>query len=284
MQPVKINIYISFVPSDKVWLDKLLEWLYPIRDEVNLIYNNPPPPPEPLPLPWQLLLFWYTLPDARRPYSHTLRHLQKRAHIYLFLTSYKSLSSSQIGEEITEAVNRYIEQGDKYLRIFPVIVSPCLWQEKSRLGRFKPIGPKKPLSAFKPDDEAFLELTDQLSKVIQSLQRNLDERVYAGTKALGPGNKPVVADQEELYTTLAQPVQAFRPPEWLGWVILLGLIVATLASLGPKNSILKPARYQNIPKFEKKPPEYHRDFPMMPPPADNPLPVPEDSTYKSNNK
>jgi hypothetical protein len=280
MEPVKINLYISYTPEDKPYLEKLLSWLYPMRDEVNIFFNSPPPGAEPLALPWQLLLFWYRLPDARRSYKHILKHQLERAHIYLFLTSYKSLASRVVEDEITTAVNRHIQLGDRYLRIFPVIVAPCRWQEKSRLGRYKPIGPKKPLSAMSPQEDGFLQLTDQLALVIQELKRNLDEWKYGATtgsgKALGSGNYKVQPDVgEDIATLLAEPEPEFRPPEWLGWVILIGLVVLTMGSLGRKLPTSRDLRFRNAEPAEKRPPEYHRENPMVPPPKDMPLP-PED--------
>lgn len=63
------NIFISHVPSDKPVLDKLLQWLHPMRDEVNIYFKAPPPPPKQLPLPWQLLLFWYQPPNYSKSLS-----------------------------------------------------------------------------------------------------------------------------------------------------------------------------------------------------------------------
>ena len=42
MEPVKINLYISYTPEDRQELEMLLEWLYPMQDEVNIWFYDCP--------------------------------------------------------------------------------------------------------------------------------------------------------------------------------------------------------------------------------------------------
>ncbi len=262
MRSAKVNIYISYTAGDRAYLAKLLQWLYPMRDEVNLWYFSPPGGPETLAFPWQILLFWYSPPDPRQYYAHTLSSQVESAHIYLFLTSYRSLIDRRVEEEITAAVNRHVEHGDKFVRVFPVVVSPSHWKNHSRLARFKTLGPKKPLSQIQPEEEGYLELTEQLSKEIKTLQRNLDELKFA---RLQPGESP------QTWPALLGEVQTFQapeamsPPEWLGWVIIAALVLSVWYSISPSLPSLPNRRYQNI-EHEHSPPEFPREYPLMPPP------------------
>jgi hypothetical protein len=154
------------------------------------------------------------------------------------------------------------------------------------LGRYKPIGPKRPLSVIQPEEEGFLQLTDQLALVIQDLKRNLDEAKFAGKgKALGSGSYKVQPDTgADEATLLTEPEPEFRPPELLGWAILLGLIIITMAGLGHKLPSSRSLRFKNAEPAEKRPVEYQRENPMMPPPKDMPLPPAEDTIKKAYDK
>jgi len=285
MQPVKINLYISYSPEDRLYLEKLLRWLYPMQDEVNIWFEDPPSPPPPLPLPWQILLFWYQQPDPRRSYYRVMNQQFERAHIYLFLTSYKSLSNSGIEAQITRAVEREISVGARYLRIFPVILSPSRWKEMSGLARYKPLGPPLPLSVTKPEEEGFLELAEALQSVIQDLKRNLDERKYHVARTAGPETAVEIAERmpqpdlgEDPDGVKYQPDEGFRPPEWLGWVILLTIIILTISRLGPNLPSTKSVRYHNIDSTGIRPPEFLRENPLMPPAFLPAFPVADDDS------
>ncbi len=184
------------------------------------------------------------------------------AHIYLFLTSYRSLIDRRVEEEITAAVNRHVEHGDKYVRLFPVVVSPSHWKNHSRLARFKTLGPRRPLSQVEPEEEGFLELTEQLSKEIKALQRNLDELKFARSQpGESPHTWPALLGEAQTF----QAPDAMSPPEWLGWVIIAALVLSVYYSLSPSLPSLPNRRYQNIEHVEQ-PPEYPREYPLMPPP------------------
>ena len=266
MRSAKVNIYISLTAEDRQYLAKLLRWLQPMRDEVNIWYLSPPKAVEPLSFPWQILLFWYTPPNPLAYYARTLQSQFESAHIYLFLVSHRSLTDARVGEEITGAVNRHVEHGDRYVRIFPVVVSPSHWKNHSRLARFKTLGPKKALNQVQPEEEGYLELTEQLSKEIKVLQRNLDELKYARAQpSESPQAWPPLLGEAKTY-----PIpDAVSPPEWLGWVILLALVLSVWYSLSPSLPSMPARRYRHI-DYEQKPPEYRREHPMMPPPDETP--------------
>lgn len=267
MTPVKINLFISCDRADRHYRDTLLSWLYPMRDEVNLWFEQPPEPPEPLSLPWQILLFWYNPPDERYDYVKSVQKQKERAHIYLFLTSYRSLSNHYIQGDISLAVNRRIARSDDLNPlIFPVLLSPSHWQQSSGLSGYKPLGPKKTLAEVKPIEEGFLQLTDQLAKYIKVLQRRLtEERFYqsrlaktdAGLVPAPERAQPYLGDDDE--ATEMPEVVRVELPEWLGWGIIALLIVLTYRGLQPA---LPTSRkfYQSVGQER----EYPRENPMAP--------------------
>ncbi|MEI6409239.1 MAG: hypothetical protein WCR52_07655 [Bacteroidota bacterium] len=278
MEPVKINLYISYAPEDRQELEKLLEWLYPMQDEVNIWFYDPPPPDDPLTLPWQLLLFWYRQPDHLEDYNRIVQERLERAHIYLFITSYRSLISSSVEYEITRAVQRYVEIGDRYLRIFPVIFRPSQWKDKSRLAHFKPLGPGKPLLSIHPKEEGFMALSEELNKVIAVLKRNLNEyrQMSASSAVTTQSAAPDFGYDPD--SIEFEPKAGVSPPEWLGWVILAGLLIYTLYAIRPHAPAGANTRFKNVEPPSARPVEYPRENPLAPPTETAPFPALEDTT------
>lgn len=275
MEQVKVNLYISFTPEDAGDVKKLLEWLYPMQDEVNIWFYNPPPPDDPLTLPWQLLLFWYRRPDHLADYNRVMRERFERAHIYLFVTSQRSMLNRGIERDITRAVKRYVELGERYVRIFPVIFKPSQWKDKSKLAHFKPLGPGKPLLSISPQEEGFMALSDELNKVIAGMKRNLNEfRQMAGNSVIK--SAPDFGQDPDAIEFV--PADSANPPEWLGWVILAGLLIYTLYALRPALPDLPKTRFKNVESPYSRPDEYRRENPMYPPDETAPFPSLEDST------
>lgn len=282
MATAKVNVFISYAPEDRRALDKLLKWLYPMRDEVNLWYNRPPHPPEEFSLPWQLLLFWYYPPDQRSAYARVYRAQRNHAHVYLFLTSYNSLSNKGVEEDIETAVTRR-GAGDDFLGpfIYPVLLSPSRWQEVSRLAGFKPMNSGKPLSALKVEDEGYLAITEELSALIKLLQSRLQEEKFyqsrltqpvAGGAVLSAGNLVRAENREEPLEF--HEIPQFRPPEWLGWSILLFLFISVLNYLMP-NRITQNSRLDRLPNARDHGPEYRRENPLAPTSDTITIPPPE---------
>jgi hypothetical protein len=269
MTPVKINLFISCDRSDGHYLKTLLTWLYPMRDEVNLWYERPPDPPPELPLPWQLLLFWYSPPNSRREYYLRLQKQKERAHIYLFLTSYKSLNNNMIQADVSLAVNRRIATGDDLNPlIFPVLLSPSHWQEQSGLSGYKPLGAKKTLAETKPIEEGFLQLTDQLAKFVKVLQRRLtEEKFYQARLVTSDSNLATASDRAHPYlgddddATEMPEITSIELPEWLGWGIIALLIVLTYRGLQPPLPVT-PKYYRSNTERQM---EYRREYPLAPP-------------------
>lgn len=279
MVPVKVNVFISYAPEDRPQLDKLRRWLYPMLDEVNLWYNDPPRKAPELSLPWQILLFWYSPPDFREKYQKVLQARREKAHIYLFLTSYKSLSNKTVESDIDIAARRRIE-GDDVVGpfVFPVILSPSRWKEESRLAGFKPMGHGIALSTMKLEEEGYLEITEELSSLIKVLQARLGEAKFYQSRLVSADQGQISAGKKvrpylgELPEALEfQEIAYFQPPEWLGWSLLLFLFISLIGSLMPTR-VLGPARYENVKSANDHGWEYPREHPLAPPKDSIPFP------------
>jgi hypothetical protein len=269
--PVKVNIFISYAPEDKKQLEKLLRWFYPMRDEVNLFYKDSPKPPVQLSLPWQILLFWYTAPDLRGKYQRIYEAQREKAHIYLFLTSYKSLSNKQIEDDIEVAARRRIE-GDDFMGpfVYPILLSPSRWTEESRLAGFKPLADGIPLSSFKQEEDGYLTVTEEVASMIKDLQNRLGEAKFSAMRKVSPdvspsrANKqtgPYLGDAEESLNF--HDIEPFEPPEWLGWSILLFIFISFINYMLPD----RPAgagRYENVKNEKDFGWEYMREHPIVP--------------------
>jgi len=275
MSPVKVNLFISHAPADKPAADRLMEWLYPMRDEVNMWHYAPPQKPEALALSWRLLLPWYRPVDPRILYAETLKIRRENAHIYLFLTSYKSLSNKQVEEDISLAVSRRIdcEWDDLAPLVMPILLSPSQWKEESRLAQFEPLAGGLELSKFTQIEDGYLLVTEQISALVKVLQVRLNEtRFYQNhpigqEKDISPASKnslPYLGENPEQFDF--NPPSPFRPPDWMGWS-LIALIFTLSAGSFRKNhpavsSLHLKARPDN--EFEI---EYPRKLPMIPPPG-----------------
>lgn len=270
MTPVKINIYVSYTKQDEEVLRQLQHWLHPMRDEVNIWYVNPPAPVPSMPAPWNLLFFWYDPPDSMDLYRKVLIAQLQRAHIYIFLTNHRSIIDERIGQEIDFAVKRRIA-GEHELNplIFPLITSPCQWKRDSRLSGYKPLGSFKSLAEAKIKEEAYLEVTEQLTQAVRSLQIPLNEARYAllkmtpeARKALKPN--PYIDDDPGAVTYKAPTVS--YPPVWLGWALILLMFISVAGAIYRANPRIIRKRGDNAEHMEVRPEEYRRENPIMPPP------------------
>lgn len=219
-----LNLYISHAPGDTAYLAQLLQWLKPLEDRyfLRIWYNRPPPRAQELPLPWNLLLFWYSPPRPPAPFQPDPPPELYEGHIYLFLTSHRSLAAPHIEQvEIPAATSRYHDLGAPLVRIFPVLVAPSHWKTYSRLAHFAPLGPRRSLEETSPKEEGYRELVAQLQPVIETLRRNWMEKHHQDGLPLDEFNRPAPR---------ALPPPAFAAlPGWLGWV-LMGLLLYSVAN------------------------------------------------------
>lgn len=241
MTPVKLNVFICHSPDDKTAAKELYEFLRPMHDEVNIWYSDPPPEPKLLSLPWLWMssIFPIFRPyDYRPDYAKVEQRRKERAHIYLFLTSHKSLNDPKIEHDIRYVATRRVEGDWLSPRVYPVILAPSLWKEKSALSSYETLGPKKTLYEIKPIEEGYREIAVQLSKAVKEMQRDLDEAKFAQSRLAAPdganlpalqGAQPYLGGADEQLEFHA-PKQT-HPPEWLGWMIWFFLIIALLRGL-----------------------------------------------------
>ncbi len=266
MTPVKLKVYISHTPDDKNTVKQLYEFLRPMHDEVDIWYNDPPPAPKPLSVPWE----WFSsfLPifqprDYRDEYAKVDKRRKEKAHIYLFLTSYKSLNDARVQNDIRFVAERRVENDWLSPHIYPIIMAPSMWKERSTLSKFKTLGPKKALIEIKPIEEGYYEIATQLSKVIKEVQRDLDEAKFAQARLVAPDTaalppsrqaQPYLGGEDETLEFKA-PAQV-NPPEWLGWLIWFFLFFSVMRGL--RGELMRPT----IGHYEKS--GFQREQPARP--------------------
>ena len=282
MTPVKVNIFISHAPADKPAADQLLEWLYPMRDEVNVWHYDPPQRPEELSLSWRLLLPWYRQVDPRVLYAETLKSRRENAHIYIFLTSYISLSNKQVEDDAILAISRRVdcEWDDLAPLVLPVLLSPSRWKEESMLAQFEPLASGKPISHFAQPEEGYLRVTEQISALVKVIQVRLNEtRFYhyhpeTHGHAVQPASKnslPYLDENPDQFKF--DPPAPFRPPDWMGWSVI-ALIFTLSAGSFRKNHPAVSSLHLNARPDKEFQIEYPRKLPMAPPPANSEIVFP----------
>jgi len=261
-----LHVYISYAPEDKACLDKLVEWLTPMQEDyfLRIWYNHPMPAPPRLPDIWQMLFFWYRPERPGLPYHPHLTYQTREGHIYLFLTSHHSLRVAHINQiEIPTAVDRYTELGQRFIRIFPVMVSPSHWKQHSSLSGFATLGPKKSIAETQPQEDAYLAIVEQLKPAIEELRRNwMEEFKRQGRSLEAFKHPPMLEEGRPVWKSL---------PRWTGWLIL-GLILYSVMNWYTDSC--SPRYYKRLrdvlpPVFERPPEEFPRSEPYR-----SPLPVP----------
>lgn len=270
---VKVNIFISHAPADKAAAEQLMEWLYPMRDEVNVWHYDPPRKPEELPLSWKLLLPWYQPVDPRVLYAETVKIRRDNAHIYLFLTSHKSLADKQVEQDVVTAVSRRVdcEWNDLAPLILPVILTPSRWKEASKLAKFEPLAKGVPISKFERPEDGYLMLAEQLSKLVKVVQVRLNEsRFYQyhptlNEKGVMPAAKnsfPYLGENPEQFNF--DPPTPFRPADWVGWSVIALIFMMTAGSFRKTHPAVSSLHLKARPAHEYEI-EFPRKPPMMPP-------------------
>lgn len=275
-----LNLYISHAPEDAQYTQEIREWLRPMEEKYHfrIWYNHREPSPV-LAFPWNILFFWVNPNQYRRlPYHRALIHEAGQAHIYLFLISQKSITTPWIEqEEVPIAVERYQRMGNKYVRIFPVILSSSQWKMQSRLAGFPTLGPPgRALNQVHPREDGLNTLVEQLRPVIEELRRNHIEESKRLGLPVNTFNQPAPAWEDT-------PDEIVPFPNWLGWIIVIG-ILASVANW--YSSYCKPRYAPYYPSLDRDPVEYDRSRdpmntrPAVKPPLEIPV-VPADSVKGS---
>lgn len=166
-----VKIFVSYSRADKEMCEALVASFAPMQDEglVTLSYDGGLTPGE--------------------NYFDRLEEMIETADVALFLVSPASLSSAAVEIELRYALTRFnADSTGKALRIVPVILNRCDWQE-TPLGVFQcmPIG-AVPLSELDDPTEALRDIVVAIRNLAASLrapQRNKrwelfdDDQVYA---------------------------------------------------------------------------------------------------------
>lgn len=253
-----INLYISHAPADKQFVAQFMQWFKPMQEKyyIRVWYNHPEPEPI-VPFPWNVLFFWYSPQRSNRPYHKDMAKELDQAHIYLFFTSQKSITTGWIDtEEVPKAVDRLQQLGRNYIRIFPVVVSSSQWKTYSRLATFPTLGPAgKAINQVTPQEDAWNTLMEQLVPVIEELRRNhIEENKRLGLPIDSFNKKPAPWGDV--------PQQVVPLPDWTGWVIIAA-ILWLLAHGYAQYCTQKHKPYW--PKKNPAPVEYQRENPVRPP-------------------
>lgn len=289
MTPIKVNIFISHAPADKASADRLLEWMYPMRDEVNLWHYDPPKKPAELPPSWQILSIFFWEPinfimktffgwkpfDLLELYNEKTKLRRENAHIYIFLTSYKSLADKQVESDIVLSSTRRIEcsWGDLAPLVMPILLTPSRWKDTSRLAQFKPLVNGIELSRFPQPEEGYLLATEQIVAQAKSLQAKLNEARYfkyypeLDAKSIVPASRychPYLGEDPDQFEF--NPPKPFRPSDWSGWAVIILIIMLSVGSFEKNSQAIYSLHLHARPAKEYQT-EYPRKMPLAPPPA-----------------
>ena len=262
--PTLLNIYISHAAADRSYVVQLVEWLKPLQEKYHfrIWYDHPEPPPV-IPFPWNVLFFWYNPAKQRLPYHRDLVVELEQAHIYLFLTSQKSINTPWIEqEEIPRAVDRLQRYGNSFIRIIPVPITASQWKNTSRLATFPSMGPPgRSINQIQPREEAWLQLIEQLRPVILEIRQNLMEE----HKRLG---LPLQSFHQAPPPWADTPRNVVPLPNWIGWTIA-ALLFWSLFNWFSDQCTPKYKPYW--PKKNTPQEEYQREFPVTPTPREDTL-------------
>ena len=254
-----LNIYISHAPADQAYVAHFMQWIRPMQAQYHFrIWFDHPEPDPIVPSPWNVIFFWYSPRSKKRPYNRNMHEELEKGHIFLFFTSQKSIATPWIDQlEVPRAVERYQQEGSKYVRIYPVLIANSQWKIHSRLAGFKTLGPVgKPLSTIKPAEDGWFTLMEELRKVIPELRENHIQQ-----------HKQLALPTDSFHTPppqwMDEPEIVIPLPNWSGWLVVIGLVIGSVTFLADQ---IKPSHKEYWPKKElPKTPQYTPTLPTVTP-------------------
>jgi hypothetical protein len=269
---MKVNVFIVHAPEDKAKADRLMEWLHPIQDEVNLWHYSPPARPGPLPLSWRILMPWYHQVDPVALYREPLKRRRENAHIYVFLTSSISINHPRFQEDLSLALARRADCEREELGplILPLLWNKSDWEKRSRLGAFEPLLRGKPITSFSSEDEGFKQATAELAALIKLVQSRLSEAKYYRIQIknnpfdISPASGyalPYLGEHPEQFDF--HPPTPFRPADWLGWCLIALIFFVSVGSFRKTNAAVSSLHLKAKPDYIKGA-EYPRENPVLP--------------------
>lgn len=187
-------IFISYSKDDKKWLNRLRKFLDFVESEYGL----------------------YVWDDSKiQPgdeWQHEIHKAIASSHIVILLISQSFLSSRFIREE---ELPRLLERGlQKGARIFPIILSHCLFAQSPRLAKFQAYNaPERPLSSLTEDEQNQL-----FCQVAIDIQKELEQKKHSPSRA----QKPIAAD---VYQWPLAPVESS-----FDWALAQVAVIWTLAT------------------------------------------------------
>lgn len=115
------------------------------------------------------------------------------AHLVLLLVSPSFLASLYINEvELDESIRRH-EAGD--LRVVPIILEPCLWQEDPRLKKLQALPTRaRPVSKWRRVNDAMHDVATGLNRVIDELREHRGPDAQRGPDAPPSPTVPAAAE------------------------------------------------------------------------------------------
>ncbi len=240
-----LRAYLSYTPADKEYLKALVRWLRPLEQKYALhVWHAPLPPPGTTAVyPWEEATFQL-----------------EQAHLYLFLTSTKSIRVEHIQkEEIPRALKRQTELGKALVRLYRI---PLYGSESTKaLDRIPILGAAYRIDDWKNDRLGYEFLTKAIEEEVRQLLREWQEEAFRTQKSL-------MASSD--VSGPAVP-QRLRPiPGWLSAAFLFAILYIVTSIYFEQCA---PRRYDGLPPnvsvpFSPSPEEYRRENPQ-----DNPTPV-----------
>ena len=175
-----VQIFVAYSQKDRVFLDGLRAHIKPLErnGQVKIWYDGEIQPGE--------------------AWDDAIKSRLKSADIVLALLSSNALASDYFyDEEITHALERHNTQS---IRVVPILLSPCLWQQTPLAGlQGLPTG-MKPVSAWKTFDDAW-------HNVMLGLMAIIGEMKGASVAEAAPTAKASTADSDvwEITTEMNTP-------------------------------------------------------------------------------
>jgi hypothetical protein len=268
----KVNIYISHDPADRKQLEALLEWLFPIQDEVNIWHAIPPENLPQMPLPWRILFFWHRPPDYVGAYKRVLEQRKLRAHLYFFLASPAALESTVLQADIAVAKERATQGDWRSPRLFRISAAACKWEKYPDWKALATLGIETPLNrAGKMEWIALSEAVNYHVRFIEPILR--ETGFYKGRPVIEDETNSTAQDRIPLpdlnedpdAVTFVAPSAGY-PPAWAGWALIAVLLLIGGRSLTSERERIGADLHLKARPASERPIEYPRQFKYVPPP------------------